>query len=80
MDGESKNGFRKSSKHQDAIGSTADSGLKKKKRKVTKKRLVMNVSQTKYYVVRYVAKKIYKMKIILSNKDFSFTINKIILF
>ena len=69
MDGESKTGFRKSSKNQEAIGSTADSGLKKKKRKVTKKRLIMNVSQTKYYVVRYVAKKIYKMKLTHNDEE-----------
>lgn len=36
---------------------------KKKKKKANKKRLIMNVSQTKYYVVRYVAKNIYKMKL-----------------
>ena len=40
-----------------------DGTLKKKKRKVNKKRLVMNISQTKYYVVRYVAKKIYNMRL-----------------
>ena len=40
---------------------------KKKKKKGGRKRLIMNVSQTKYYVVRYVAKNIYKMK--LTNND-----------
>ena len=65
---ESKMRNRKSSK-QEVNGSVVDSGLKKKKRKVTKKRLVMNVSQTKYYVVRYVAKKIYKMKLTHNDEE-----------
>ncbi len=53
----------KSKADQEMSCSIAESGVKKKKRKVNKKRLVMNVAQTKYYVVRYVAKKIYKMKL-----------------
>lgn len=42
---------------------------KKKKKKVNKKRLVMNVAQTKYYVVRYVAKNIYKMKLTTNEEE-----------
>lgn len=45
--------------------SDAEFGLKasKKKKKLNKKRLIINVSQTKYYVVRYVAKRMYNMKL-----------------
>lgn len=67
LDIDSKSGKTKGNKGQEISCSMGDSGMKKKKRKVNKKRLVMNVSQTKYYVVRYVARKIYKMK--LSHND-----------
>ena len=35
----------------------------KKKKKSKKKRLIMNTAQTKYMVVRYVGKKVYRMKL-----------------
>ncbi len=45
----------------------------KKKKKVMvpskKKRLIMNVSSTKYSVVRYVAKSVYKMKLTCSDEE-----------
>ena len=34
-----------------------------KKKKKNKKRLIMNIAYTKYYVVRYVAKNIFHMKL-----------------
>jgi hypothetical protein len=45
------------------------SGNKKKRRRHQKKRLIMNVAQTKYYVVRYVGKKVYKMKLTRSDDE-----------
>lgn len=44
---------------------------KKKRRKTTqsKKKLVMNIAQTKYYVVRYVGKTLYKMKLTRSEEE-----------
>lgn len=42
---------------------------KKKKRRTHKKRLIMSVAQTKYYVVRYVGKKVYKMKLTRSDEE-----------
>jgi hypothetical protein len=42
---------------------------KKKKKKQSKKRLIMNIASTKYYVVRYVAKKIYNMKLTHSDEE-----------
>ena len=36
---------------------------KKKKRKYKAKKLVLNVSQTKYHIVRYVAKTMFKMRL-----------------
>jgi hypothetical protein len=41
----------------------------KKKRKKKSKRLVMNVAQTKYQVVRYVAKNIYKMRLTYNDDE-----------
>lgn len=38
-------------------------GIKKKKKKANKKKLIMCIAQTKYYVVRYVAKNIFKMRL-----------------
>ena len=37
--------------------------IKKKKIKFKTKKLVMNVAQTKYHVVRYVARKLYNMRL-----------------
>ncbi|CDW83353.1 tubulin-tyrosine ligase family protein [Stylonychia lemnae] len=42
---------------------------KKKKKKSKQKRLTMNVSQTKYYVVRYVAKNIYNMRLTHNDEE-----------
>jgi len=36
---------------------------KKKKKKVKQRRLMINVAHSKYYVVRYVAKKMFNMKL-----------------
>lgn len=44
-------------------------GKKKRRRVAHKKRLIMNVAQTKYYVVRYVGKKMYKMKLSRSEEE-----------
>jgi len=46
-----------------------DDKKKKKRRKFKAKKLVLNVSQTKYQVVRYVARTIFKMR--LSNATYS---------
>lgn len=47
--------------------------IEKKKIKKTKKpkakKLVMNVAQTKYHVVKYVGKKIFKMKLSAASTD-----------
>ena len=42
---------------------------KKKKIGGGKKKLIMNIAQTKYYVVRYVAKNIFKMKLTHSDEE-----------
>jgi hypothetical protein len=42
---------------------------KKKKKRHHKKHLLMNVAQTKYFVVRYVGKKVYKMKLTRSDDE-----------
>ena len=47
----------------------AEDKKKKKRRKFKAKKLVLNVSQTKYHVVRYVARTIFKMR--LSNATYS---------
>ena len=43
--------------------SQAGDKKKKKKRKYKAKKLVLNVSQTKYHIVRYVAKTMFKMRL-----------------
>jgi Tubulin-tyrosine ligase family len=48
---------------------TSGGGKKKRRRALQKKRLIMNVAQTKYYVVRYVGKKVYKMKLSRSEEE-----------
>lgn len=42
---------------------------KKKRRRGQKKRLVMCVAQTKYFVVRYVGKKLFKMKLTRADEE-----------
>ena len=52
-------------------------GVKKKKIKYKTKKLVMNVAQTKYHVVRYVARKLYNMRLsTYSNNNHDYTDEK----
>lgn len=44
-------------------------GKKAKKKKGGKKKLVMNIALTKYYVVRYVAKNMFKMKLTHNDEE-----------
>jgi hypothetical protein len=51
------------------VKETEEEKAEKKKRKFKTKKLVLNVSQTRYHVVRYVARSMFKMR--LSGANFS---------
>eukprot|EP00347_Sterkiella_histriomuscorum_P011690 403371481 len=63
IDDKNKKKRQKSVKPKGVVIPVDDTDGKKKKKKGKQKRLIMNISQTKYYVVRYVAKKIYGMRL-----------------
>lgn len=53
------------SKHEDELNKSQNLKNQKKKKVVRRQnqKLVINISHTKYYVVRYVAKKLFNMKL-----------------
>ena len=50
-------------KNKRAAGDDGKNNEKKKKRRFKAKKLVLNVSQTKYNIVRYVARSMFKMRL-----------------